>query len=513
MPNPFSINVVTPAGASLIASATATNQIVFIGAKTATTAATDAADLASKALSFYDGASGSIDSCSATDSTAKIVVRFENTGGAPQTVKSACIIGKLASQSDADAVIVAAMSDDDSEIILPSSASPGAIIRFPFNININVAGSVSTVYGDGATLADLQRFVSMYKAGDPTSGEDQSILGTKVFRGDVGVGGFLQVADFIRGNNGCGIDHGLTINSGDLDIKDKIVLGDDDTPSNLHGTIAASSVFTGDNVTGTKVAFSIEKFVNPAIKIQCYQNDSYDDVSVNIPLFNVNASGQATISSPTIVMGAAYNNPTNLSVDGVITLGKSGQAGTTLTVNGDAGITGGLSVSSISATSGTKSVSIDADGFSVTDGTNSVGFGSNGNGSVSGTMYVGALNSSGAISALSGSVSGALSVGSLTGLAPALDTSVSPQVVRVPIGGIIFVWSGDLPGPMTAGQANSFAAGSLRVCVWDEASGAWAADTRYAQPGIYAALASYSYSASALGDTAFPLVRISDISS
>jgi hypothetical protein len=188
MPNPFSINVVTPAGSALIAQATATNQIVFIGAKSGTTAATDAEDLAGKDVSFYDGASGTIDACSATNNVAKIVSRFGNTPGAAQIVKSVCILGRLANQTDAQAVIVAAMSDDASEIYLPSSASPTQIIRFPFNITIDADEDVETAYADGATIADLQRFVSMYKAGDPTQGEDQEILGEKTFAGEVTFG-------------------------------------------------------------------------------------------------------------------------------------------------------------------------------------------------------------------------------------------------------------------------------------------------------------------------------------
>lgn len=195
MANPFSINVVTPAGSALIAQATATNQIVFTGAKSATLAATDAEDLAGKDISFYDGADGTIDACSATNNVAKIVSRFGNTIAAAQIVKSVCILGRLANQTDAQAVIVAAMSDDASEIYLPSSASPTQIIRFPFNITINADEDIETAYADGATIADLARFVSMYKAGDPTQGEDQEILGEKTFAGEVTFGNTVSFDD------------------------------------------------------------------------------------------------------------------------------------------------------------------------------------------------------------------------------------------------------------------------------------------------------------------------------
>jgi len=468
MANPFSINVVTPAGASLIASATATNQIVFIGAKTATTAATDATDLAGKSLSFYDGASGSIDSCSATDSTAKIVARFGNTSGAAQIVKSACIIGKLASQSDADAVIVAAMSDDGSEIVLPSSASPTQIIRFPFNINIDVAGSASTVYGDGATLADLQRFVSMYKAGDPTSGESQSILGTKVFTGDVGIGGFLQVADFIRGNNGCGIDDGITINSGGLEISETGLTSDWEFKAVVsYNAVGPIITFNFPNYNGSGHAPEVMLIADTQSRIEL----TADSVDVSSAL---SASSLFALSG---------------------SFGTAGNTNGTLTVYGSASVSGALSAGTIAtdeltSTDGTTTTRLDKTGFSTGDGTHSAGFGSNGTGSVSGTMYVGALDSSGSVSAPSGSISGELSVGGLSGLAP--NSSVGPLVV--PIGGIVGVLGkeGGYVNTISAGGSATFGASQVKTCKWNSSTNAWE-EGEYIPAGTYVALTGFVY--------------------
>lgn len=181
MSNPFAINIVTADGASLIAQATAANQIVITSALSGTTAATDATDLAGKTTSFYDGITGSIASCSATKNIAKILARFGNAGANPQPVKSVCILGRLASQSAGSEIIIAAMSDADSEIVLPSDSSPSQITRFPFNFQVSSGDTVETVYSDGATIADLDRFVSTHKAGDPTDGDNQTILGDKTF--------------------------------------------------------------------------------------------------------------------------------------------------------------------------------------------------------------------------------------------------------------------------------------------------------------------------------------------
>jgi hypothetical protein len=54
-----------------------------------------------------------------------------------------------------------------------------------FRFAVNAGSQVETVYADGATIADLERFVSMYKAGDPTTGEAQTIKGNKTFSNDI----------------------------------------------------------------------------------------------------------------------------------------------------------------------------------------------------------------------------------------------------------------------------------------------------------------------------------------
>lgn len=195
MADTFSISIVTADGANLIAQATSSNQIVMVDALSCTLAATDAADLASKTASWYDGVSGTIESSSATDNVAKVVVKFGNAGASSQAVKSIALRAKLASQADSAAVIIAAMSDEDSAIVLPPSSSVAQVERVIFNFAVNADDQTETVYADGATIADLARFVSMHKAGDPTTGEAQTILGDKAFSDDVDIAGGLGVVE------------------------------------------------------------------------------------------------------------------------------------------------------------------------------------------------------------------------------------------------------------------------------------------------------------------------------
>lgn len=180
MANPYAYNVLTFAGAALIAQATAANPIVIVGAVSRATAASSDEDLASKDASWYTGKTGIIEAVSASANVAKIVARFDP-DGARQDAKSIAVTARLASQTDADAIVLAAKSDPDATAILPGSGDTLAYVRFPFNIGIQTTGSVQVTPGASASMADIARFVSLHKAGDPTQGDAQTIRGEKTF--------------------------------------------------------------------------------------------------------------------------------------------------------------------------------------------------------------------------------------------------------------------------------------------------------------------------------------------
>lgn len=186
----FSSQVITVAGRSLIASATATNQIVFVKALSATTVPADPSQ-----TSGYDGVQGSVTSSSATNNVARVVTSYNNaTSNAPQPVKAIALMGKLASQSDAEAVIFAYCTDSDSDIYLPANSAPQQITRFAYNIAFEGSAPLEVTEVGAASLSDLDRFVSLHRAGDPTRGEDQSIKGSKTFDGEVTLKGEVHMS-------------------------------------------------------------------------------------------------------------------------------------------------------------------------------------------------------------------------------------------------------------------------------------------------------------------------------
>ena len=192
----FSSQVVTVAGRTLIASATATNQIVFVKALSATTVPADPSQ-----TSGYDGVQGTITSSSATNNVARVVTSYNNANtNAPQPVKAIALMGKLASQSDAEAVIFAYCTDSGSEIHFPAKNAPEQITRFAYNIAFegNAQAPLEVTEAGAASLSDLDRFVSLHVAGDPTTGEVQTIRGRKTFTNEITLQSTLSSSSLIK---------------------------------------------------------------------------------------------------------------------------------------------------------------------------------------------------------------------------------------------------------------------------------------------------------------------------
>lgn len=179
MASVFQTNEITQAGLRLIAESSSANPIAFVDALSASQIPQDPED-----AQGYNGIGGTIDASSATDATARVVALFGNTSTSEaQVVKAIAIRAKLASQSDSDAVIFAYSYDADSAIHFPSNTAPSQRTRFAFAFDFSQTQNVSVTEAGSASLADLERFVSCHKAGNPNAGEDQTIFGDKYWYG------------------------------------------------------------------------------------------------------------------------------------------------------------------------------------------------------------------------------------------------------------------------------------------------------------------------------------------
>ena len=254
----FSSQVVTVAGRALIASATATNQIVFVKALSASTVPADPS-----VTSGYDGVQGSVTSSSATNNVARVVTSYNNAPtSAPQPVKAIALMGRLASQSDAEAVIFAYCTDSDSEIYFPGNNAPDQITRFAYNIAFEGNAPLEVTEAGAASLSDLDRFVSCHKAGDPTQGEDQSIKGSKTFDGEVTLKGAVHMSANIVPTKGSTYTIGESVGTRLSDVYTETVhvstiIGGDTISSNWNIEVGNSFMPESSTVTDSVSSVSL----------------------------------------------------------------------------------------------------------------------------------------------------------------------------------------------------------------------------------------------------------------
>lgn len=192
----FAINCLTYSGTQLLAQASAANPIVYIGAVASTNAYDEATlqQMSSTSDSRWDVDGGEIIASSATNNTARIIAGFHNRAS-EATIKTIGITARLSSAAEGAEIVLAAVSDTSASIRIPSTAEPPVTIEVAINIAVSdeLAVTVTSSTAGSAMLSDLGRLVSCHKAGQPTTGERQTIYGMKEFQDTVSVGNDLDV--------------------------------------------------------------------------------------------------------------------------------------------------------------------------------------------------------------------------------------------------------------------------------------------------------------------------------
>lgn len=208
----FSVNCLTYSGTQLLAQASAANPIVYIGAVASTNSYDEATlqQMSSTSDSRWDVDGGVIIASSATDNTARIIAGFHNRAS-EATIKTIGITARLSSAAEGDEIVLASVSDTTASIRIPSTAEPPVTIEVALNIAVSDALSVTVTSSTAgsAMLSDLDRLVSCHKAGQPETGEQQTIYGVKEFQNVVSVGNDRDVVLKFEAINGTGTITGL----------------------------------------------------------------------------------------------------------------------------------------------------------------------------------------------------------------------------------------------------------------------------------------------------------------
>lgn len=187
MANVFQFSAITQYGQSLLAQATAANPIVYTGAYHTDKYAESADELAGYTSEWYDGASaGQIDQCSASGDTARIIVSFSNIASStPATVRSVAVLGRLLNDEGTPSEVIFAATSSESNIQLPPITEAPCRVRFGFSVTLNNTDIVRVTPANNASVADLERYMSLYTAGNPSVGDTQSVKGEKTFEDHV----------------------------------------------------------------------------------------------------------------------------------------------------------------------------------------------------------------------------------------------------------------------------------------------------------------------------------------
>ena len=176
----FDVRVLTTHGQAMIASATAGNRIIFSALRVSGTAM-DAATAAAAVVTDFSVSFGPILSASADGSVCRVSAKYTNPTSSEQHLKSFALCGRLENALTDD--VIAVQSGADVDLVLAPNGTPGDTTMLGFNLTITGGGSVivDITTAGSAALSDLDRFVSLHKAGDPSTGENQSIWGIKTF--------------------------------------------------------------------------------------------------------------------------------------------------------------------------------------------------------------------------------------------------------------------------------------------------------------------------------------------
>lgn len=180
----FSVNTMTGAGVALAAAASASDRIIYTQVLSSESYI-DAATASSATVGMFEGPAGGVISASATDTVARVVGSIRNARLSAVTLKSFALVGRLESGSE---VVVAVLSDENAAVELPaeSSEKTAASVAFSMSFSAGQAAMVAVTTAGSATVSDLARFVSLHKAGDPSSGDYQSVRGYKQFLDGIG---------------------------------------------------------------------------------------------------------------------------------------------------------------------------------------------------------------------------------------------------------------------------------------------------------------------------------------
>lgn len=194
----FDVETITAAGASLIAAATAQNKLIIDGCDARTTVLTkEQAVQVSSRPSGLGVTTNTIALGGSTDNHVYAYAEFIRGQSAGGNFKTFYLFGH--SESDPSVVRVIAVSSASTPIHLPTSTDVLNRSEIQFELTFSATDEVvevasTSMFATRGEVAILrERTVTTHAEGEPTTGENQVIYGTKQFQDYVDFGGVMKI--------------------------------------------------------------------------------------------------------------------------------------------------------------------------------------------------------------------------------------------------------------------------------------------------------------------------------
>lgn len=175
----WNVQQVTNWGCAYFAASSTTNPVKATGGAASNTSfnvtQAQAIDTKDKFTGAYSDVSSKILSLSVTGQTLRAVVQFKSTGDTARTCKSVALLS--------DNNVIAILSSSDVMFTIPASSTSVVGVSVDFDIVFTNTGqaTVDVSTANTAMQSDLDRLVSCHVAGDPDTGEAQTVRGQKTF--------------------------------------------------------------------------------------------------------------------------------------------------------------------------------------------------------------------------------------------------------------------------------------------------------------------------------------------
>lgn len=193
----FAISTITDEGATLIASATATNALIIDGAFASTTGETlEQLKAMTVATAPTISITGNIQHAGAVGDVARIVAGLPSQTSAV-AVRTVWITAHTA--NDPTVKTLCAVSDAAKVLYVPQASTIRLDVLVTVSLAVQLVNAATveatTALSNYLTYGDAERFMTAHSAGNPEAGDTQSIYGAKSFNGAVNITDSLLFED------------------------------------------------------------------------------------------------------------------------------------------------------------------------------------------------------------------------------------------------------------------------------------------------------------------------------